>query len=75
MDLAAAAAPLLLAGVSVVVIYLHLYLRVWRPTRMPVYRWAFTTATVLLAVHARGAAAYVDSTDVFERRARGSPPS
>ena len=46
-----AAAPPLLAGVSVVVIYLHLYLRVWRPTRIPVYRWAFT-ATVLLAVHA-----------------------
>ena len=59
--------PPLLAGVSVVVIYLHLYLRVWRPTRIPAYRWAFTTATVLLAVHAAtGAAAYVDSTDVFE---------
>jgi diguanylate cyclase (GGDEF)-like protein len=58
--------PPLLAGVSVILIYLHLYLRVWRPTHIPAYRWAFTTATVLLAVHAAaGAAAYVDSTDVF----------
>ena len=58
--------PPLLAGVVVVVIYLHLYLRVWRPTRQPAYRWVFTTATVLLAVHAAaGAAAYVDNSDVF----------
>ncbi len=56
----------LLAGAVVVVIYLHLYVRVWRPTRQPAYRWVFTTATVLLAVHAAaGAAAYVDSSDVF----------
>ena len=59
--------PPLLAAAGVAVIYLHLYLRVWRPTRIPPYRWVFTTATVLLAVHAAaGAAAYVDSTDVFE---------
>jgi len=59
--------PPLLAAAGVAVIYLHLYLRVWRPTRIPPYRWVFTTATVLLAVHAAaGAAAYVDSRDVFE---------
>ena len=47
-------------------IYLHLYIRVWRPTRQPAYRWVFTTATVLLAVHAAaGAVAYVDNSDVF----------
>ena len=58
--------PPLLAGAVVVVIYLHLYIRVWRPTRQPAYRWVFTTATVLLAVHAAaGAAAYVDNSDVF----------
>ena len=58
--------PPLLAGVVVVAIYLHLYIRVWRPTRQPAYRWVFTTATVLLAVHAAaGAAAYVDNSDVF----------
>ena len=34
---------------------------------IPAYRWVFTTATVLLAVHAgAGALAYVDGTDVFE---------
>ena len=59
--------PPLLAAAGVAVIYLHLYLRVWRPTRIPPYRWVVTTATVLLAVHAAaGAAAYVDSRDVFE---------
>lgn len=59
--------PPLMAGVVVVVIYAHLYLRVWRPTRQPAYRWVFTTATVLLAVHAAaGALDYVDGSDVFE---------
>jgi diguanylate cyclase (GGDEF)-like protein len=58
--------PPLLASVVVVVVYLHLYVRVWRPTRQAAYRWLFTTATVLLAVHAAaGAAAYIDTSDVF----------
>ncbi|MDT0349667.1 GGDEF domain-containing protein [Pseudonocardia charpentierae] len=58
--------PPLLATLTVIVIYLHLYLRVWRPTRNPAYRWLFTTATVVLAVHAAaGAVAYVDNSDVF----------
>jgi diguanylate cyclase (GGDEF)-like protein len=59
--------PPLLATLTVIVIYLHLYLRVWRPTRNPAYRWLFTTATVVLAVHAAaGAVAYVDNSDVFD---------
>jgi diguanylate cyclase (GGDEF)-like protein len=58
--------PPLLASVGVAVIYLHLYVRVWRPTRQPAYRWVFTTCTVVLSVHAASAAiAYVDSSDVF----------
>ena len=43
----------LLAAAVVAVVYLHLLARVWRPTRQPVYRWAFTTCTVVLAVHGR----------------------
>jgi diguanylate cyclase (GGDEF)-like protein len=59
--------PPLSATLTVIVIYLHLYLRVWRPTRNPAYRWLFTTATVVLAVHAAaGAVAYVDNSDVFD---------
>ena len=59
--------PPLPATLTVIVIYLHLYLRVWRPTRNPAYRWLFTTATVVLAVHAAaGAVAYVDNSDVFD---------
>jgi diguanylate cyclase (GGDEF)-like protein len=59
--------PPLLATLTVIVIYLHLYLRVWRPTRNPAYRWLFTTATVVLAVHAAaGAVVYVDNSDVFD---------
>ena len=48
--------PPLLAAAVVAVVYLHLLARVWRPTRQPVYRWAFTTCTVVLAVHAASAA-------------------
>jgi diguanylate cyclase (GGDEF)-like protein len=59
--------PPLSATLTVIVIYLHLYLRVWRPTRNPAYRGLFTTATVVLAVHAAaGAVAYVDNSDVFD---------
>ena len=57
----------LLASAVVAVIYLHLWFRVWRPTRQTVYRWTFTTCTVVLAVHAAGAAAaYIGSGDVFD---------
>jgi diguanylate cyclase (GGDEF)-like protein len=56
----------LLATVVTAVIYLHLYARVWRPTKQPAYKWAFTTCTVVLAVHAAGAAVTaVGSADMF----------
>jgi diguanylate cyclase (GGDEF)-like protein len=48
--------PPLLASAVVAVVYLHLLARVWRPTTQPLYRWAFTTCTVVLAVHAASAA-------------------
>ena len=52
--------PPLLAAAVVAVVYLHLLARVWRPTKQPVYRWVFTTCTVVLAVHAAsGASSYV----------------
>ena len=57
--------PLLATAVTAV-IYLHLYVRVWRPTGQPAYRWAFTTSTVVLAVHAASAAVRaVGSSDMF----------
>jgi diguanylate cyclase (GGDEF)-like protein len=40
--------PVLAAGV-VVAVYAHLWLRVWRPARVPLYRHVYTTATVVLA--------------------------
>ena len=56
----------LLATVTTAVIYLHLYVRVWRPTKQAAYRWTFTTCTVVLAVHAACAAvAAVGSSDMF----------
>jgi diguanylate cyclase (GGDEF)-like protein len=57
----------LLAGAVVALIYLHLWFRVWRPTRQAAYRWAFTVCTVVLAVHAAGAAAaYIGVGDMFD---------
>ena len=47
-----AAALLLPAAVAtgvVVVLYAHLWLRVWKPARVPLYRLVYTTATVVLA--------------------------
>lgn len=41
-----------LPAVVIAVIYLHLWLRVWKPTRVPLYRHLYTTATVLLAADA-----------------------
>jgi len=48
--------PPLLAAAVVAAVYLHLLVRVWRPTRQPTYRWIFTSCTVVLAVHAASAA-------------------
>ncbi|MFD1529487.1 GGDEF domain-containing protein [Pseudonocardia aurantiaca] len=41
--------PPLLAAAVIGVVYLHLWQRVWRPARVPLYRHVYTTATVLLA--------------------------
>jgi diguanylate cyclase (GGDEF)-like protein len=44
--------PLPLAAVVVAAVYLHLWVRVWRPARSPAYRTLYTTAAVVLAVQA-----------------------
>jgi diguanylate cyclase (GGDEF)-like protein len=49
---AAVMLPDALPAVVVVAIYLHLWLRVWKPSRVPLYRHVYTTATVLLAASA-----------------------
>ena len=62
--------PTLLACAVVVVLYLHQYARVGRPTRRPVHRWTYTTCTVVLAVHAAAAAtADVGRVDLFGSQA------
>lgn len=40
------------AAVVIVVIYLHLWFRVWAPAGVPLYRHVYTSATVLLAARA-----------------------
>jgi diguanylate cyclase (GGDEF)-like protein len=50
-----AAAVLLPPGLATAVIgcvYAHLWFRVWKPARFPLFRHVFTTATVVLAAHA-----------------------
>ncbi|MCU1629010.1 MAG: diguanylate cyclase [Pseudonocardia sp.] len=49
---AAVLLPPAVATAAVVVIYTHLWFRVWKPARFPLYRHVFTTSTVLLAVRA-----------------------
>ncbi|MHA6783788.1 GGDEF domain-containing protein [Pseudonocardia saturnea] len=41
-----------LAAAVVIVVYLHLWHRVWAPARIPLHRLVYTTATVLLAARA-----------------------
>lgn len=48
--------PPVVATIVVVVLEGFLYLRVWRGAKTPFYRQVFTTATVVLAVHAAAAA-------------------
>jgi diguanylate cyclase (GGDEF)-like protein len=48
---AAVMLPDALPAVVVAAVYLHLWLRVWKPSRVPLYRHLYTTATVLLAAH------------------------
>jgi diguanylate cyclase (GGDEF)-like protein len=58
------AAALLLPGCMatavVLLVYLHLYLRAWRPSGFPPHRVVFSTATVVLAVHAASAVVRLD---------------
>ncbi|MGQ0576856.1 MAG: diguanylate cyclase [Pseudonocardia sp.] len=49
---AAVMLPDALPAVVVAAVYLHLWLRVWKPSRVPLYRHLYTTATVLLAAYA-----------------------
>jgi diguanylate cyclase (GGDEF)-like protein len=44
--------PPLLAAAVIVAVYVHLWHRVWRPARVPMYRHVYTTATVILAAGA-----------------------
>ncbi len=44
--------PAWLASGAVLLIYLHLYVRAWRVCGAPLHRFVFSTATVVLAVHA-----------------------
>ncbi len=44
--------PLTVAAGVIVVVYTHLWWRVWRPANVPVYRHLYTTATVVLAAAA-----------------------
>lgn len=63
------AAALLLPGsmaiAVVLLVYLHLYLRVWRPSGFPPHRVVFSTATVVLAVHAASVVAGLGGDDPF----------
>ena len=59
-----------LAVIVAVVIYLHIYLRVWRRNKVPVHRVLFSTATILLAVQA---AATVTDRVAFDQLFRSVP--
>jgi diguanylate cyclase (GGDEF)-like protein len=48
---AAVMLPSVLPAVVVGAVYLHLWLRVWKPARVPLYRHLYTTATVVLAAY------------------------
>jgi diguanylate cyclase (GGDEF)-like protein len=44
--------PPVLAAAVIVAVYVHLWHRVWRPAKVPLYRHVYTTATVILAAGA-----------------------
>ncbi|WP_232662116.1 GGDEF domain-containing protein [Pseudonocardia sp. TRM90224] len=44
--------PPILASAVIIVVYAHLWQRVWRPAKVPLYRHVYTTATVVLAATA-----------------------
>jgi diguanylate cyclase (GGDEF)-like protein len=60
-----------LAGVVAVVIYAHIYTRVWRRSGVPPHRVVFTTATVVLAVQAAAAVIGLGDSPVLFRSAGG----
>lgn len=47
--------PGLVAGALVAALYAHIYLRIWRRSGVPPYRFLFSVATVVLAVQAASA--------------------
>ncbi|MGE3285387.1 MAG: GGDEF domain-containing protein [Pseudonocardia sp.] len=49
---AAVMLPGVLPAIVVILVYVHLWLRVWKPSRVPLYRHVYTTATVVLAAFA-----------------------
>jgi diguanylate cyclase (GGDEF)-like protein len=58
--------PPFVASLIVIAIFVYLYFRVSRRAKVPAYREVFSTATVVLAVHAAaGAIAYVPHGDGF----------
>jgi diguanylate cyclase (GGDEF)-like protein len=48
--------PPVLAAAVIAAVYLHLWQRVWRPSKVPLHRHLYTTATVVLAAGAAHAA-------------------
>jgi diguanylate cyclase (GGDEF)-like protein len=56
---AAALLPSELACAVAVIVYAHLYVRVWRRSDVPLYRAVFSTATVVLAVQAAAAVVHL----------------
>jgi diguanylate cyclase (GGDEF)-like protein len=60
-----------LAGVVAVVIYAHIYARVWRRSGVPPHRVVFTTATVVLAVQAAAAVIGLSDPPVLFRSTGG----
>ena len=49
---AAVLLPPALAATVILIVYLHLWLRVWKPARVPFYRNAFSIAAVVMAAAA-----------------------
>jgi diguanylate cyclase (GGDEF)-like protein len=71
----ALAAAILLPGVLasgvIIALYAHIYVRIWRRTGVPIYRFLFSTATVVLAVLAATSVVhFVGTPDPF-RTAQG----
>ncbi|WP_297646206.1 GGDEF domain-containing protein [Pseudonocardia sp.] len=55
--------PALVAGAVVAVLYIHIYLRIWRRSGVPLYRFLFSLATVMLAVQSADAVTHLLAGD------------